>query len=62
MKPHRQLLMVSRAGKMAVARFSEADDHVDDARYESSKVMREVIAPNLSCPSCGYFFKGECEN
>ena len=42
---------------MAVARFSEADDA--DARYESSKVMRDVIAPNLSCPSCGYFFKGE---
>ena len=44
---------------MAVARFSEADDDVDDARYESSKVMRDVIAPNLSCPSCGYFFKGK---
>ena len=43
---------------MAVARFSEADD-VDDARYESNQVTRDVIAPNLSCPSCGYFFKGE---
>ena len=43
---------------MAVARFSEAGDDAD-ARYESSKVMRDVIAPNLSCPSCGYFFKGK---
>ena len=49
----------SKPGKMAVARFGEADDEVDAPRYESNKVMRDVIAPNLSCPSCGYFFKGE---
>ena len=42
---------------MAVAKFSEADYA---AQSESNKVMRDVVAPNLSCPSCGYFFKGKC--
>ena len=51
-----QLIRIRRAKKMAVAKLSEADNL---AQSESNKVMMEVVAPNLSCPSCGYFFKGE---
>ena len=49
---------------MALAKFSETDDDAETssmsaAHSASMKVMKEVVAPNLSCPSCGYFFKGK---